>query len=318
MCPMINRILHHFDLRQLADSGQCFRMCPLPGPGQCYTVISGRHFLVLCQDGKSVSFSCTEQEFPYWETYFDLQTDYAAFVNAAADDDLYLQKAVRFGSGIRILRQELWEMIITFLISQQKTIPNIRALVESLCLHYGNRCPIPEDTAVSFGLPDSVFYTFPTPEQLSRASLDDLQELKLGYRAKYIKRVCESACAGELDLALLKELDYPHAMKYLTGFYGIGEKVANCVCLFGLHQIEAFPVDTWIQKILLREYAPKTCHSSSVPRSGLCKFLAGEYFSRYQGFAGVMQQYIFYYERFAASDISGNDDGIYCFRQDMT
>lgn len=295
---MVNRILHHFDLHQLADSGQCFRMCPLPGTQNSYTAISGSHFLALRQDGESVSFFCSEQEFPYWETYFDLQTDYAAFTGAVGDDDPYLQNAVRFGSGIRILRQDLWEMIITFLISQQKTIPHIRSLIESLCLHYGDHIAIPEGTAASFGFPEPVFHTFPTPKQLSRASLNELLALKLGYRAKYIKRVCESACAGELDLALLKGLNYSDAMKYLTRFYGIGEKIANCVCLFGLHQIEAFPIDTWIQKILLREYAPKS-RLAAVSKSGLCKALAEEHFSRYQGFAGVMQQYIFYYERSA-------------------
>ena len=121
--------------------------------------------------------------------------------------------------------------------------------------------------------------------------------MKLGYRAKYIKRLCEDACSGALDLAHLSRLGYQDAMDYLQGFYGIGEKVANCICLFGLHHIDAFPVDTWIRKILLREYAPKSRCAESVPQTRLCQELVQENFSCYKGFAGVMQQYIFYYER---------------------
>lgn len=121
--------------------------------------------------------------------------------------------------------------------------------------------------------------------------------MKLGYRAKYIKRLCEDACSGALDLAQLSRLGYQEAMDYLQGFYGIGEKVANCICLFGLHHIDAFPVDTWIRKILLREYAPKSRRAKSVPQARLCQELVQENFSCYKGFAGVMQQYIFYYER---------------------
>ena len=199
--------------------------------------------------------------------------------------------------------EDLWEMIITFVISQQKTIPAIRSLVEALAKTYGQKLAIPKECRE---LPFSsdcrdvgcgFFYAFPTPEELARASLSELQSMKLGYRAKYIKRLCEDACSGALDLAHLSRLGYQDAMDYLQGFYGIGEKVANCICLFGLHHIGAFPVDTWIRKILLREYAPKSRCAESVPQTRLCQELVQENFSCYKGFAGVMQQYIFYYER---------------------
>ena len=111
---------------------------------------------------------------------------------SAADDpaDEYLSKVAAFGSGIRILNQDLWEMIITFIISQQKTIPAIRALVEALSEKYGTR----------YELSSGYYYAFPTPEELNHASLDDLLALKLGYRAKYIKRTCEDVCSGKMDL----------------------------------------------------------------------------------------------------------------------
>lgn len=310
---MIQKKISFFQLTQIADSGQCFRMVPYQNSGNAYVLISGDHILRAAQSGDMVDFFCPEAELPFWEQYFDLDTDYGAFFAAIDRADSYLARAADFGSGIRILRQEPWEMIITFIISQQKTIPAIRQAVEALSRQYGTRLSIPAEAELSGELPVSPtdagrlrtpellysgeFYAFPTPEQLSRASLEDLLGLKLGYRAKYIKRVCEDACAGRLELSLLAAMSYGDAMNYLTGFYGIGEKVANCICLFGLHHIDAFPIDTWIKKILDREYASKSRLPEDMPQSRFYETLVKEHFSRYQGFAGVLQQYMFYYER---------------------
>ena len=289
---MITKALKNFNLRQIADSGQCFRMVPCdPNRSQtAYRVISGRHFLIVEQTGDEVTFHCLSDEFAFWEHYFDLKTDYDTYIRAIDPMDDYLSRAAAFGSGIRILNQDLWEMIITFIISQQKTIPAIRALVEALSEKYGTRYKIPPTVS-------GYYYAFPTPEELNRASLDDLLALKLGYRAKYIKRICEDACSGKMDLDRLMKLNYADSMEVLLSCYGIGVKVANCICLFGLHHIGAFPVDTWIKKILLREYAPKSHCTGHVPETRLCEALIEENFSKYPGFAGVLQQYIFFYER---------------------
>ena len=303
---MIQKTLTSFDLKQIADSGQSFRMAKLQD--RRFSVISGEHYLEIVQGPgedhaaeRSFTFCCDEEELhfcepeelPFWERYFDLDTDYDAFRKAINPRDAYLKQAADFGQGVRILRQDLWEMIITFIISQQQTIPSIRRRVEDLSHAYGSRLPVP-----------GTFYSFPSPEQLSAASLEDLLAMKLGYRAKYIKRACEDACSGRLDLSYLGSLSYEDAMDYLTGFYGIGEKVANCICLFGLHHIDAFPVDTWIRKILMNRYAPKSRLPKDLPQSRVCEALIQKHFSRYRGFAGVMQQYIFYYERNA-----GNSSG---------
>ena len=289
---MITKALKNFNLRQIADSGQCFRMVPCdPNRSQtAYRVISGRHFLIVEQTGDEVTFHCLSDEFAFWEHYFDLKTDYDTYIRAIDPMDDYLSRAAAFGSGIRILNQDLWEMVITFIISQQKTIPAIRALVEALSEKYGTRYKIPPTVS-------GYYYAFPTPEELNRASLDDLLALKLGYRAKYIKRTCEDVCSGKMDLDRLMKLNYADSMEVLLSCYGIGVKVANCICLFGLHHIGAFPVDTWIKKILLREYAPKSHCTGHVPETRLCEALIEENFSKYPGFAGVLQQYIFFYER---------------------
>ena len=214
---MITKALKNFNIRQIADSGQCFRMVPCdPNRSQtAYRVISSGHFLIVEQHGEEVTFHCPDDEFTYWEYYFDIGTDYDAYIRAIDPADEYLAKAASFGSGIRILNQDLWEMIITFIISQQKTIPAIRALVEALSEKYGTRHKIPSEcnfrthtsilpnvqfSDISAGQHASAtfqkqlsasaapaitdpssgyYYAFPSPEELNRASLDDLLALKM-------------------------------------------------------------------------------------------------------------------------------------------
>lgn len=287
----------YFDLKQIADSGQCFRMVPLKDAQtpSCFSressekttgfsVISRSRLLKIYQRGEEFFFHCPDEDNDYWLFYFDLKRDYQSLAASVSCDDQYLCAAAKAGRGIRILNQNPWEMIITFVISQQKTIPKIREAVEALSRHYGS--PIPSSPESS---------SFPDPYQLSKASLEELQALKLGYRAKYIYRICQDAVLGHLDLSLLPAMNYSQAMEYLTKFYGIGTKVANCICLFGLHQIDAFPVDTWIQKILLKEYYNDSY--SDVPKSKIYEKIVKDHFSQYKGYAGLMQQYIFFYER---------------------
>ena len=266
----------------------------LPAGG--YTIVSRGRLLRVSQEGNRVSFDCPQEDLSAWLTYFDCATDYAAILTSVDPDDNYLRAAAAAGRGIRILRQDPWEMIITFVISQQKTIPCIRRLVEDISRRWGQKIADGDDK-------NSAVYSFPTPKELARASLEELLDLKLGYRAKYIHRLSQDAAAGALDLKKLETMEYGQAMEYLTGFYGIGKKVANCVCLFGLHHIEAFPVDTWIEKILLREYFSAKKYRRT-PKNRLYDTILADHFGRYGGYAGVLQQYIFYYERLNQHKIS--------------
>lgn len=321
------------DLKQIAESGQCFRMNPLDRdrlPQEAdygYRIISRGKLLDIWQKGQELTFDCAGEDLDFWLDYFDIAADYQAMINSVAPGNTYLAEAAQAGKGIRILKQDPWEMIITFVLSQQKTIPKIRQLVEALCTSYGapvsrslingamvNHDPInaapgggihgkrPEDFAAKTNTGQGLF-SFPSPKELSRASLDELKELKLGYRAKYIYQLCQDAVSGALDLALLDTMDYGTALGYLTGFYGIGKKVANCVCLFGLHHIGAFPVDTWIEKILMAQYYDKRKYRRT-PKTCLCDTIVKDVFGQYGGCAGVMQQYIFYYERLRNSKLS--------------
>ena len=300
-----------FDLSQIAQSGQCFRMHPLPPeffsgilpsagdrppnpplPDRGFSIVSRDRLLFILQEGQEITLLCEESDHPFWLSYLDLERDYQAVIRSINPKDDYLAAAAQAGSGIRILAQDPWEMIITFLISQQKTIPAIQSLVEALSRTYGK----------PMVFPGRAFYSFPTPEELSQASLEDLQALKLGYRAKYIYRICQDALSGSLDLEGLKQMEYGEAMEYLTGFYGIGKKVANCICLFGLHQIGAFPIDTWIEKILMEHYYDKKKYRR-IPKAHLLDRIVEDSFGPYGGNAGIMQQYIFYYERLLQNKI---------------
>ena len=296
--------ISNFDLEQIALSGQCFRMnriqqAPIsdstlsagftvstPDDTVCYSVISTTHYLEISQKGNLFTFNCPKEDLTFWYHYFDLETDYGAFLSSIDPKDTYLMEAGKAGNGIRILRQDLWEMILTFILSQQKTIPKIKEGVELLSQKYGTKMQTQTGT---------VYYTFPTPDQLISATQQELLDLKFGYRAKYIERIAKDARTGLLDLTSLCSMPYSDAFSYLMQFYGIGEKVANCICLFGLHHIDAFPVDTWIQKILLREYWDSKY--SSLPKSRLLSQIIQDSFGRYKGYAGVMQQYIFFFER---------------------
>lgn len=160
-------------------------------------------------------------------------------------------------------------MIASFLISQQNHITRIRKCIQNLCETYGE-----ERTSDS----GNTFYTFPEPEKLAELGDDDLKACNLGYRSKYVVRTAKSIVSGEVDLDAIRHLPYAKAKKELLKLFGVGEKVADCICLFALHHLQAFPIDTHISQALQKHY------KRGFPNR------------RYKGMQGVMQQYIFYYE----------------------
>ena len=265
---MIKQTIENFDLAQICGSGQCFRMKE-ESTGR-FSVIVGKEYLRVEQQKKDCIFYCDEAEFhDFWKGYFDLEEDYASYIAKIAPDDEYLRYAAEFGSGIRILRQDLWEMIVSFLISQQNNIVRIRRCIENLCESYGEKLVNSQGES---------YYAFPTPESLSGLKEDALMACNLGYRSKYVVRTAKSIVSGECDLEKIRQLPYREAKEELLKLFGVGEKVADCICLFALHNLEAFPVDTHIKQALQKHY-----------KRGFPK-------RRYKGCEGVLQQYIFYYE----------------------
>ena len=273
---MIRLTKDNFDLTQICRSGQCFRM--FQEKENFYSVIAGRQYLEIEQHGNQFIFYCDESEFEsFWKDYFDLGGQYQSYLEQIDSGDSYLISAAAFGSGIRILRQDLWEMIVTFLISQQNNITRIHRCVRNLCERYGER---------KVSARGKVFYTFPTPESLAGLAEDALMDSNLGYRSKYVVRSAGSVVSGEVDLDAVRKMPYMEARKELLKLYGVGEKVADCICLFALHHLQAFPVDTHINQAFENHY--KTGFPSA----------------RYEGYQGVLQQYIFYYELFGKEEKS--------------
>lgn len=273
---MVRKTLENFSIYQICDSGQCFRMAPVlegtdPSSGEIrMQVIAGERYLEIFQNGQECIFDCTEEEFEgFWKAYFDLDTDYAKYIAQINLNDTYLVNAATFGSGMRILRQDLWEMIVSFLISQQNNIPRIRRCIENICREYGEK----KENANG-----ETYFAFPKPEALAELDEDALKECNLGYRSKYVVRSARSIVNGETNLDAIREMPYKKAQEELLKLFGVGVKVADCICLFALHHLQAFPVDTHIHQAMEAHY-----------KRGFPK-------RRYKGIEGVLQQYIFYYE----------------------
>ncbi|MBE5996463.1 MAG: DNA-3-methyladenine glycosylase 2 family protein [Lachnospiraceae bacterium] len=268
---MILHIDDDLDLSKTADSGQCFRWqntadntWRIPHRGECLTITD------LC--GGDFELDCTEEQFrSVWYAYFDLENNYAA-IRSLIDpgEDPFLFKASQSEKGIRILRQDPWEMLISFIISQNKNIPAIRRSVGLLSEMCGER------KMSASGQP---FYVFPTPEAIAALTADDLAKCRLGYRCRYVHAAAEAVLTGKIELAPLENEAEEKTLAALTSLFGVGVKVASCVSLFGLHHLNAFPVDVWIRRILENEYPN------------------GYPFEKYSPYNGIFQQYMFAYYR---------------------
>lgn len=264
----MNKRTRDFDIGQISRSGQCFRLHQRED--ESYSLIAYGRYLELRQKGKLLTLSCSEAEWRgIWRQYFDWDTDYAAIKAAVDPADAYLQAACSLGGGVHILRQDLWEMIVSFIISQQNNIPRIKKCVESLCSLFGEK---------KINFRGESYSCFPDPQRLAGLTEDDLEPCHLGYRSSYILKTARMVTEGAVNLESLPELSYEEARKELMKLCGVGKKVADCICLFALHHVEAFPVDTHIQDMLDENYPQ------------------GFPFERYGGFAGILQQYAFYYE----------------------
>ena len=256
-----------FDIAKIAASGQCFRLTET-APGLFRLAAAGRLLFIRAEADGAVLL-CPEEEAPFWRHYFALDEDYAAFRAAIPPEDHFLSEAACYGRGIRILRQEPWETLVTFIISQRKNIPAIRSCVEELCRRWGD--PLEDGPAP--------LCTFPTPEKLASLPNEALCSCALGYRTDYVRQAARLVAEGSLDLSAIYRLDDDALREALCAVPGVGPKVASCVMLFGYHRLTGFPRDVWINRIIEEEY------SGCFP------------LERYAGFEGVIQQYMFYYGR---------------------
>ena len=277
---MIINIEDDLDLKKIADSGQAFRIAEI-SDGE-YRFVTGDQVLYikpvkLQKNGAgSYEISCFDEsgEIPakeafekVWKNYFDLGTSYKKIRSLVPEKDVFLSKSCENGIGLRILRQDPFEMLITFIISQRKAIPAIKESVRLICEKYGK--------AIDTGR-ESV-YLFPSAKEMSKAKEEELKSCKLGYRVSYILDAVKKVNSGEVKLNSLYDASYEETFEKLKEIKGVGDKVSNCICLFAYALTEAAPVDTWISKVIEKEY------------DGVNPFPS------YGKYAGIMQQYIFYY-----------------------
>jgi N-glycosylase/DNA lyase len=227
------------------------------------------------------------------ENYFGLDDDLNK-ISAKIGRDEHIRKALNAFWGLRIIRQDPWECLISYICATYKNIPAIRYMLLSLSSKFGEK----------MALGDMEFFTFPTPEKLAGATEKDLLECGLGYRAKYVQETSKRIFENNFELERLKQLSYEQAKKKLCGFAGVGHKVADCILLFSLGKLEAFPVDRWIVRVILNLYAqqlPSELAQKLSKREGLnnseyakLNAFGREYFGEYAGYA---QEYLYYYER---------------------
>ena len=258
-----------FDIIQTFDCGQTFRFEAI-SENTVEGVAHGR-LLRLTQDGSCVIINCTLDEFEgVWKKYLSLDRDYSAtnsfFTNG---DDEVLKKAAVYGKGIRILRQDPWETLCSFIISQNNNIPRIKKIISALSQSFGE----------PFSFEDKTYYAFPSARALADAGQERIFDLKTGFRAKYIVDAAQKVSSGELDLDRIFALPTAEAMGELVKIKGVGPKVASCALLFGFDKTDAFPVDVWVKRVFNKYYP-----------DGFDPLSFGEN-------AGIAQQYLFYYER---------------------
>ena len=256
--------LNNFLLKDTLDCGQAFRWREI-NENTFEGVAFNKYLKIEFINDHIVLYDTTMEDFnSVWKSYFDFERNYQEIIDIISENQI-IKDACTFTNGIRILNQEPWEALCSFIISQNNNIPRIKGIIERLCENFGDENKI--------GL-----YSFPTAEKIASLSLDDLQVLRSGFRAKYILDAAKKVSSGEIDLYKLKFLDIDTARTELMKIYGVGAKVADCTLLFGLGHISAFPKDVWIKKAMV-------------------SLFDGELPSCTKGFEGIAQQYIFHYVR---------------------
>ncbi len=254
----------NFDPFISCECGQCFRFSK-ESDDEYRLFAQGRILCIKRQEDGWLFLNVDEEEFKErFVGYFDLDRDYKAIIQSYSQDE-NIARAACEGGGIRIFRQDPWETLVSFIISANNNIPRIKKIIESLCTTLGEPC--------------GGGYSFPTPESIVNAGVVGLAPIRAGFRAKYIVDAAQKVAGNEISLEYIKTCGYEQALSELKKIKGVGDKVANCVLLFGFGYYNAFPIDVWVKRVISKYYG-----------EGFDPKAFGEY-------AGIAQQYLFYYER---------------------
>lgn len=262
------------------DCGQCFRF-NRQKDGSYIGTARGRTIKISqCADSVILHGTSLTEFKNIWYSFFDLGRDYGAVKRELTrSGDPVMRQAAAYGSGIRILDQELWETLVSFIISASNNIPRIKQIIERLCTCFG-------DAHEYLG---NTYYAFPSPERIAQLTPEELSVIRAGFRDKYILSCARDVASGRIDLESIAALPTPDAKKALMNIYGVGNKVSDCILLFGLNRWDAFPVDVWIKRIM--EY----CYFSNKPQT--IRTISEYAEKKFGGLGGIAQQYLFFYAR---------------------
>lgn len=272
-----------FEPKHIFECGQCFRWNK--EENESYTGIFRNNVLNVKKKGNDIIFKgiCDGYIKEICEEYFDLDTSYEEIKEKLSNIDEYLANSIDYGEGIRILNQDLWETIISFEISANNNIPRIKGIIDRISKKYGKE--------IKWN--DKIYYTFPSIQELSRATVEDLRALGLGFRDKRIYETTQIFLNGKMTLEELEnEKDTDKLRDKLLTLPGVGPKVADCILLFSLKRYEVFPIDVWVRRVMNELYIHKE-DEEKVSKNELQK-LAKE---KYGTLSGLAQQYLFYWKR---------------------
>ena len=269
----------NFNPKHIFECGQCFRW--IKQEDDSYTGVAMGKVINVKQEGNKIYLdNTTKEDFDnIWYDYFDLERDYEEMVNTLKVMDEYLEKATEFGEGIRILKQDGWEMLISFIISANNRIPMIQRAINNLSKNFGTY--IGE-------YKNQEYYAFPTPQQLNKATIEEIRACSTGFRDKYIKSTAQIVNDENIDVLEYRKLPTAECLKELLKFNGVGPKVADCIALFGMQKYDTFPVDVWVKRVMQEFYVEEDLSLTKIRKFGIEKF--GD-------LAGFAQQYLFYYAR---------------------
>ena len=275
--------VENFAIKQILECGQCFRWQKITD--EDYIVVSNRRVIEIIQNGDEVTIhNTTLEDFNnIWFEYFDLGRDYSKIKDELSKDEI-LKKSVDYGYGIRILSQEPFELVISFIISARNSIPSIKKTIKKISERWGKEIEYNGEK----------FYTFPTPEMLKDATEDDIRETGASFRSKYIVDTVFNInkdldnIDGVYNLKRIASLSDDECHTALQEFKGVGAKVADCIMLFSMKKYSAFPVDVWVKRAMMHFYNAKEGSLNKI------RIFARDKFKDLSGFA---QQYLFYYAR---------------------
>ncbi|MEA3423080.1 MAG: DNA glycosylase [Bacillota bacterium] len=267
------------NLEHIFDNGQCFRWNKTETGN--YIGVANEKVLELSEtENEIVIENISMDDFEkYFIKYFDFNVDYSAIIKNIENLDKYIYEATRFGYGLRMLNQEPFETLISFIVSANNNIPRIKNTIEKISIKYGR---------FIMDYKGKSYYSFPSPYELSKATKEELRELGLGYRDRYLMDTTKKVIEEGIDFQKFKELSTEEAKRKLIEFKGVGNKVSQCVLLFSIEKYDVFPIDTWVKKILGYFYKDEVKKYNS-PET----FLKNHFGVN----AGYAQQYLFYYAR---------------------